>query len=200
MTQMRNLDERRAEQSDFMKTKAIIFKKQNANEYDQLVTCYTQEFGKMTAIAKSVLKPSSIQAMHLDTFNLVEFELVSGNGFPIITGAQAENTYLKLKSSIKNISAMFVIGDYIDKIVFDYSRDDELWGLLTDVLKKLDSDKEDAVNILKDNQEKLLQILGYYPEIKKQATVLDLNYAFEQIAGRQLKAISFFHQTQFMLK
>lgn len=183
-----------------MKTKAIILKKTPTNEYDQLVICYTQEFGKMTAIAKSVLKSSSIQAMHLDLFNLVEFELVSGNGFPIITGAQAENTYSNLKSSIKNISAMFVIGDYIDKIVFDYSRDDELWGLLTDVLKKLDSDKEDIGKTLKDNQEKLLQILGYYPEIKKQATVLDLNYAFEQIAGRQLKSIKFFHQLQSVIE
>ena len=61
-----------------MKTRAIVLKKQNTNEYDQLVTCYTEEFGKLTAIAKSVLKPSSIQAMHLDLFNLVDFELVSG--------------------------------------------------------------------------------------------------------------------------
>ena len=57
-----------------MVTKAIIIKKQNTNEYDQWVTCYTEEFGKLKTVAKSILKPSSIQALHLDVFNLVEFE------------------------------------------------------------------------------------------------------------------------------
>lgn len=183
-----------------MKTKAIILKKVATHEYDQLVSCYTQELGKMTAIAKSILKKNSIQAMHLDLFNLVEFELVNGNGFPIITGAQVENTYSKLKSSIKNISAMFVIADYIDKVVFDYSKDDELWQLLLNILGDLDSDMGNSWKTLKDGQEKFLKILGYNPEVKKQATVLDLNYAFEQIAGRQLKSINFFQQTQSMLE
>lgn len=183
-----------------MKTKAIILKKQNTNEYDQLVTCYTQELGKLTAIAKSILKKNSIQAMHLDLFNLVEFELVIGNSFPIITGAQVENIYSKLKSSVKNISAAFVIGDYIDKVIFDYSKDDELWQLLLNLLEGLDSDMGNSEKILKDSQEKLLKILGYYPEIKRQTTVLDLNYAFEQIAGRQLKSINFFHQLRSMLR
>ncbi len=182
-----------------MKTRAIILKKQNTNEYDQLVGCYTQELGKMTALAKSILKKNSIQAMHLDLFNLVEFELVNGNSFPIITGAQVENTHLKLKSSIKNISAAFTIGDYIDKVVFDYLRDDELWEFLINVLKKLDSDDNDIGKTLKDNQEKLLKILGYHTEIKNQTTVLDLNYVFEQIAGRPLKSIKFFHRAQSML-
>lgn len=179
-----------------MKIKAVVFKKVATHEHDQLVTCYTQELGKLTAIAKSILKKSSIQAMHLDLFNLVEFELMNGNGFPIITGAQVENTYLRLKTAVKNISAAFVIADYIDKVVFDYFKDDELWQLLLNILGDLDSDMANSEKILKDGQEKFLKILGYYLEIKKQATVLDLNYAFEQIAGRQLKSINFFQQTQ----
>src|SRR3989344_6781387 len=62
-----------------MLTLAIIIKKQNTNEYDQLISCYTKELGKITAIAKSILKHSSVQAMHLDVLNLVEFDLVGGS-------------------------------------------------------------------------------------------------------------------------
>ena len=100
-----------------MRNKAIIIKKQNTNEYDQFVTCYTQEFGKLTAIAKSVLKPSSIQAMHLDTLNLVEFELINGKAMPIIAGAQSENSYRDMKNSIPSLAVAHFFSEIIYKIV-----------------------------------------------------------------------------------
>ena len=80
-----------------MRTKAIIIKKQMTKEYDQLITCYSQEWGKLTAIAKSSLKESSIQGMHLDVLNLVDFDLINGRATPIITGAQSENTFSHIR-------------------------------------------------------------------------------------------------------
>ena len=111
-----------------MRTKAIIIKKQNTNEYDQFVTCYTQEFGKLTAIAKSVLKHGSIQAMHLDVFNLVDFELVQGRSLPIIAGAQSENSLGILRAqSVFGGCAFF--SEIIDKMVPELEKD-ENFGIL----------------------------------------------------------------------
>ena len=50
-----------------------MVKKINVGEYDQLVILYTKEFGKITAIAKSVVKPESKQTSHLDILNLIDF-------------------------------------------------------------------------------------------------------------------------------
>lgn len=173
-----------------MKTHAIILKKQNTHEFDQFVTCYTQELGKITAVAKSILKKSSIQSMHLDLFNLVSFELVIGNGFPIVTGAEAEKTYLNLKSSVKALSTAFVIGEYIDKLVFEYSKDDRLWNFLSSKLDQLDKINCDMPRLLKASQKEILGILGY-PVVAD----LGLHTALENIAGQSLKAISFFNLT-----
>ncbi len=184
-----------------METKAIILKKQNTNEYDQLVTCYTQEFGRMTAIAKSILKNSSIQAMHLDLFNLVEFDLVNGNGFPIITGAQAEHTYPEMKSSIRSISAVFVIGEYIDKLAPDYYKDDILWDFIGRTLQQLNFTTVNPRDILIKSQKELLQILGYhYPDSGRQPTFASLNTVFEEAANRQFKAVNFFYLVNPVLK
>jgi len=101
-----------------MITRAIILKKQNTNEYDQWVTCYTEDFGKLKTVAKSILKPSSIQSLHLDIFNLVEFELINGRGMPIVTGAQLVNSYMGIKKSLVKTAVAYFFAEAVDKMVF----------------------------------------------------------------------------------
>lgn len=148
-----------------MKTKAIILKKQNTNEYDQLVTCYTYELGKIAAIAKSILKKNSIQSMHLDCLNLVDFELINGNHMPIITGAQVERSYLGLKHSLSAMSAAFVIAEYTDKVTFEYMQDRDLWNFLLNILHSLDSSPGNWNRLLRKAELQLLGIMGYYPNL-----------------------------------
>ncbi|MDP3696749.1 MAG: DNA repair protein RecO [Candidatus Taylorbacteria bacterium] len=147
-----------------MRTKAIILKKQNTNEYDQLITCYTEEFGKLTAVAKSVLKPSSIQAMHLDIFNLVDFELINGRGMPIIVGAQAEAVHSNLKSNLPCLAVAYFFAEVIDKVAFDYQKDGEIWNFLISLLDKLNYNSVQS-RYLRDKQVEFLNILGYAPNL-----------------------------------
>src|SRR3989344_2537038 len=147
--------------------KALILKKQSSNEYDQLVTCYTQELGKITAIAKSIFKPTSIQAMHLDILNLVDFELVGNNHVPIITGAQAQNTYSGIKSSVKALSVAFILAEYIEKITFDHFKDDALWNFLIGAFNRLNSNPSDPIHVLRNSQSMLIDVMGYYPNLRE---------------------------------
>jgi DNA repair protein RecO len=182
-----------------MRTRAIIIKKQNTNEYDQFVTCYTQEFGKLTAIAKSILKHHSVQAMHLDTLNLVEFELINGKAMPIIAGAQADNCYRDLKSSVPSLAVAHFFSEVIDKMVPEMEKDEKLWNFLTDLLDKLNR-FEPSLTFLRQKQFILLGLLGYSPEVAVSAsfepnrpgfTMLD--DAFEYNAGFRLKSLKFLH-------
>lgn len=185
--------------SDFMRTKAIIIKKQNTNEYDQFVTCYTQEFGKLVAIAKSILKPGSIQAMHLDALNLVEFELINGRAMPIIAGAQSENLYRKLKNSIPSLAVAHFFSEVIDKMVPELEKDEKLWNFMIDLLDKLNR-FEPSLIFLRQKQFVLLGLLGYSPEVAV-STPFNLNRpgptilddAFEYNAGFRLKSLNFLH-------
>lgn len=162
-----------------MQTKAIIIKKQNTGEYDQWVTCYTEEFGKLKAVAKSILKPSSVQAFHLDIFNLVEFEPVIGRGMPIITGAQVINSFMGVKSSLAKTAVAYFFAEAIDKMIFENDKDDELWSFLLEFFDELENNanprmifecheyKKGNVNpllLLRRGQARLLDILGYFPE------------------------------------
>lgn len=182
-----------------MLTRAIIIKKQNTNEYDQFVTCYTQEFGKLVAIAKSVLKSSSVQAMHLDVLNLVEFELINGKAMPIIAGAQSENSYRELKNSIPSLAVAYFFSEIIDKMVPELEKDEQLWNFMMDLFDKLNR-FEPSLIFLRQKQFILLKLLGYSPEIAV-STAFNLNRssptflddAFEYNAGFRLKSLKFLH-------
>ena len=148
-----------------MQTRAIILKKQNTNEYDQLVTCYAEDFGKTMAVAKSILKPSSIQALHLDTLNLAEFDLINGRGMPIITGAQTVNSYTGIKNSTIKTAISYFFIEALDKMIFDNDKDEKLWAFLVSFLAELNKDSNNSMALFRQGQVKLLDILGYLPEV-----------------------------------
>ncbi len=148
-----------------MRTRAIIIKKQNTNEYDQLVTCYTEKWGKILAIAKSILKRTSLQSMHLDVLNLVEFDLIEGRAWPIIASAQSERKYLSIKNSIKKFGVAGFFLDVIDKVVFENEHDAEIWSFLISNFDELESAKEeDVLGIFRKKQAEFLNISGYAPK------------------------------------
>ncbi|MEX2090706.1 MAG: DNA repair protein RecO [Candidatus Paceibacterota bacterium] len=176
-----------------MRTKAIIIKKQPTNEYDELITCYTQEFGKLTAVAKSVLKSSSLQAMHLDNFNLVDFELINGKSMPIIAAAQADNSFRNIKSSLPLLAVAQFFADVVDKMIFDLQKDEALWGFLVDVLEKLNTrvKPETALTFFRQQQFYMLGVLGYGLEAQrdKSRESSALDHTFECALGSRLKSL-----------
>lgn len=150
-----------------MLTQAIIIKKQNTNEYDQLITCYTKELGKITAVAKSILKHGSVQAMHLDVLNLVEFDLISGRAMPIIAGAQCEKLYCQIKQSLPAIASAQFFMEVFDKIVMDGEKDASLWRFVAGILEKLESNPANPLSVFRNGQAELLKLLGYFPMIDR---------------------------------
>ena len=194
-----------------------MIRKQNTNEYDQFVTCYTQEFGKLTAIAKSILKHGSVQAMHLDVLNLVEFELINGKAMPIIAGAQSDNSYRDLKDSVPSLAVAHFFSEVIDKMVPELEKDEKLWDFMTDLFGKLNR-FEPSLTFLRQKQFALLGLLGYSPEVAVSSRTKQrhaagprgfvrdsasfepnrpgftmLDDAFEYNAGFRLKSLNFLH-------
>src|SRR3990167_203809 len=108
-----------------MRTRAIIIKKTLANEHDQIITCYSEDTGAMRAIARGILRPKSIQALHLEALTMAEFEIIPGRAYPIIASAQGLEQYTNIKTSIKRIAAAGFFMEVLDRIMFENERDPE---------------------------------------------------------------------------
>jgi DNA repair protein RecO (recombination protein O) len=154
-----------------MRTKAFIIKGQNTREHDRLITCYTSDFGKLTAVAKSILKNTSLQKMHLDTMNLVEFELINGRAIPIIAAAQCERTFLGIKKSLSSLAMAYFFLEVLEKSVFDQQKDEDVWNFLSEIFDELDRENVTLARF-REMQEEFLEILGYaQPKLSKDANM-----------------------------
>ncbi|MEK7151673.1 MAG: DNA repair protein RecO [Patescibacteria group bacterium] len=177
-----------------MHTRAIILKKIPIREYDTLVICYTQDAGKQVYQAKSIMKPTSKQAGHLDILSLVGFSLAHKNNYPIITSAYCLEAFPYLKSSLVGMSAAFFLLECFEKLIFENEPDSKLWGFLLTQLQRYNAVSIDLLqyplegqdtnsiwrNIITDTRQELLRILGYDP-----------SYPIEQLANTKFNSLQF---------
>ena len=99
-----------------MRTKAIVIRKTPANEYDQIVTVYSEDFGTMRAMARGVCRPTSVQSMHLEPLNIVEFEVINGKALPIISSAGMITSHQGIRASLPKLAAVHFFTEVLDKI------------------------------------------------------------------------------------
>jgi len=175
-----------------MRTKAIVIRKTPANEYDQIVTLYSEDFGTMRAMARGVCKPTSVQSMHLELLNAVEFEVIQGKSMPIISSAVMSRQHRDVKDSLLKLAAVQFFTEVLDKIAFENEKDVHLWEFLNTMLIDFDTSSSDGVlPLFRKHQAEFLKVLGYKPEIDLQHSALD--DFFEYIVGRKITSLSFFY-------
>ncbi len=139
-----------------------------ANEYDQIVTLYSEDFGTMRAMARGVCKPTSVQSMHLELLNSVEFEVIHGKSMPIISSAIMSHQYLGIKDSLSKLAAVQFFTEVLDKIAFENEKDVNLWEFLNTMLVDFDNVSSNGVlPLFRKHQAGFLKVLGYAPQIER---------------------------------
>jgi len=145
-----------------MRTRAIVIKRQHFGEHDQVVTCYCEDTGATRALARGIYRPKSVQSLHLDQFNLIEFEMIPGRLYPIIASAHVVQQYPTLKSDIKRLAAVNFFMEVLDRIMFENEKDEKLWGFLTGLVNEFDRiDETELANTFLIQRQKFLEVLGY---------------------------------------
>lgn len=162
--------------------RAIIIKKMRIRENDELIVCYTREAGKQVYHAKSILRPTSRQASHLDVLSMADFSLVHGKNYSIIASAHAFNSFPNIKSSLGAMSAAYFLLECFDKLVLENQPDDRLWEFLCSRLACYEEirDVRDWLFEIEEARKELLRVLGY-----------DEFSQIEQLANSQFKSLQF---------
>lgn len=173
-----------------MAPRGIVLNKIDWGEDNQLVTFYTQNFGKLSGVAKSVKKSTSKQASHLELFNLVDFRLVAGKIQPIVASAQSLETFVHLKSSLDRLAAGFFILEAFHRLVYEHERDLPLWNFLNTTLADLN--KTDLFGValtdyLGQTKEKFLNVLGYTQYWDQK----EINFFLESLGQKKFTSLDF---------
>lgn len=109
---------------------AIVLARQNVREFDQIISLYTRERGKVEALARGVKKFVSKNSPHLEPFSAVIAEVVPGRAGFHLTTAQPFRTFSGIRRDLKKLLAARTAVGWVEKMTHAGERDEQLFKLL----------------------------------------------------------------------
>lgn len=149
--------------------KGIILRKQDYRENDRLFIIYTDELGKIEAVAKGARKIKSKMAGHLELFSVVNLMIAPGKTYYQIAGATREKNFLNIKNDlVKTVLGSFCL-EFLDVFTKLEHPDLKVYELLGDALEIFNDAKiknfSKSYVLSKFFILKLLSLLGWTPEL-----------------------------------
>lgn len=143
------------------RTEGIILQRQDAREYDLVVTAYTKDFGKLKFSAVSARKITSKLRGGLEPLCFSELEFIEGRSRLVVTDAQAKERYRTIRGDLVRLQAAFQILDSVDRLIQGQEADAGVWILLSETLSLLNSPESVPQEILSQFNPRFFALLGY---------------------------------------
>jgi DNA repair protein RecO (recombination protein O) len=151
------------------RTSGFILKKTDRGEFDELLTIYTEDFGKLEILAKAIRKISSKLRAGAEIFYLSEVEFIQGKVYKTLTDAVVIEKFENLRNSLKALRIAFKISEPLNNLVRGQEIDKNIWNLLNETFQRLNDRQIAAL----PNCQLLyyyfiwnfLSILGYQPDL-----------------------------------
>jgi DNA repair protein RecO (recombination protein O) len=150
-------------------TEAIVIKKTKLGEADSILTFFTPRLGKIQGFAKSLRKPKSKMAGHLELLTHSTVSFARGRNIDTITGAQTINAFLPIKNDLWLTSCGLYIAELVHQFTAEHQENYELFQLMLDTLDRLcQADNKELV--LRYFELHLLESAGYRPQMRECVT------------------------------
>jgi len=146
-------------------TEAVVIKKTKLGEADSILTFYTPHLGKIQGFAKSLRKPKSKMAGHLELLTYSQISLARGRNIDTITGSQTINSFMPLKTDLDLTSYALYTIELINQFTAENEEDYPLFQLLVETLQGL-SQGGDSDLTLRYFELHLLERAGYRPQLE----------------------------------
>ncbi len=118
-------------------TPAIVLNRRAYRGYDQRVSLYTLEKGKVELLVKGALRPASRLAAHLEPLNRLDVMVVVGK-IAFVGGAASRDCYPNLKGDYDKLEAAGAAVGRLNRLLKEQVVDEPIFYLLKDFLSLLD--------------------------------------------------------------
>ncbi len=118
--------------------RAILLKKYDIGETDRMYSMFTQEGGKIRAVARGVRKSEAKLASQLETLNFAHISVMRGRGRGVIVSAVAEQNFPRIRESERALHSALLAVSLIHTHVEEGECDRELFSLLLLFLQSLE--------------------------------------------------------------
>jgi DNA repair protein RecO (recombination protein O) len=169
------------------RAKGIILKRFNYRETDRVLTIFTDNYGKMSCLAKGVRKTTSRKRGNIEPFTFANLHFAKGRGFDILTEADAVKTYPQIRENLERTFYGWQMCELVDRLTPYEQRSPQVFNLLKKYLGLLSStESAEEKKLLTKFKTKLLKILGFgLPERKSER---NLNAHIEEIIENKVNS------------
>jgi DNA repair protein RecO (recombination protein O) len=156
--------------SHFFTTEALVIGSMRYGEADRIVTLYTRDRGRFSAIAKGVRRIKSKTGGRLEPFTLVRASFHTGRGsLYTITGVETLRTFQNVRDQLFRMEEGAGLLSAVRRLFPSEEASGPAFNLLVRGIAQLaeSSDRGAAANIVLATRLKLLVLLGYAPEMSR---------------------------------
>ena len=147
-------------------TNAIVLKYIPFKESDRIITFYTLEMGRITAIAKGVRRPTSKFVGSLELLNLVRVSIAKTASIDIIQECVVGDVFTHIKKDLTKVAEAIYMAELVDAFSEDWEPNKDLYSLLEDTFKIINNDFFTPL-IIRLFEMRLLKHSGFLPEFRE---------------------------------
>lgn len=147
------------------KTQGIVLARKDYSETDRILSVYTQDFGRVTVLAKGVRKLQSKKRGHIEIFSHINFQVAKGKGIDILTEVMILNNFSQVRRDLKKVSLAYYFMEVIGKTTSEGAPNQKLFATILDYLRELEHSQKLKVLRLNFVQNVLVN-LGFWPDDK----------------------------------
>jgi DNA repair protein RecO (recombination protein O) len=143
---------------------AIVLRRMQYGETDNILTLYSRERGRFSAIAKGARKATSRLSGASEVLNYSKFALASARTLQIVRQAEIIASFAALRENLARLATGLYIADLLSAFVDDDDPNPELFDLLENSLH-LVADVQSPALAARFFEVKLLGLAGYAPAL-----------------------------------
>jgi DNA repair protein RecO (recombination protein O) len=150
-------------------TTAIVLRRIHFGETDNILTLYTRERGRISAIAKGARKAISRLSGATEVLTRVRYGLASGKSLHIIRQAEVSDSYPMLRQDLNRLAHGLYAAELLNAFVADEDPNWYFFDLLSETLRALET-SEPIEKAARWYELRLLEDQGYSPGLASCAT------------------------------
>ena len=174
--------------SEIVKTEAVVLHKIKYGDSSIIVTLFTKDYGKMTAIVKGGRNPKSKLGLVIDTCNHLQivFYKKDSREIQLISSADVISHYPNLKNNFDSTRYVQAVLELVKNLTVEHEINLKLFNGLVRILSLFEESKELAVILFARFFMFFLTELGYQLQLekcsgcgKKELSKSELSYNYE---------------------
>lgn len=147
----------------------IVVHRLNLGETDKILTLYSREHGKLSAVAKGARRPGSRLSGATELFTVSKALLATGKSLDIVTQAEVTDSFPELRVDLGLLTRATYFCELLDRFTLEHDAlaAEELFDLTVSALRLLEQAGDYPDGVVHAYELHLLGALGYAPALDR---------------------------------